>query len=122
VVLGVALFQHDVPARYLVGFAALALATSQVVLHLAEGPSPLGSVLSWAPLRWLGRRSYALYLWHYAWATWTHPWGLWVGSVVGITGALVCCELSWRWVERPVLAAGAHRTRAEPSAGTRQGS
>lgn len=113
VVLGVALFQHDVPARYLVGFAALALATSQVVLHLAEGPSPLGSVLSRAPLRWLGRRSYALYLWHYAWATWTHPWGLWVGSVVGITGSLVCSELSWRWVERPVLAAGAHRTKAD---------
>ena len=113
VVLGMALFQQDVPARYLVGFAALALASCQVVLHLAEGPSPLGSVLSLAPLRWLGRRSYALYLWHYAWATWTHPWGPWVGGAIGITGAMVCSELSWRWVERPVLAREAHRTPAE---------
>ena len=57
--------------------------------------------LAWAPLRWFGKRSYALYLWHYplvvlAWDD-VHLIPMWLA--VGL--ALVAAEASWWVVERP---------------------
>lgn len=56
-----------------------------------------------ARARWLtyvGRRSYALYLWHYVWATWTATIGP-VRYPIVIGASFACAELSWRLVERP---------------------
>ncbi|MBT9585596.1 acyltransferase [bacterium] len=54
------------------------------------------------PMRWLGTRSYSLYLWHplfmlpslRAFLTWP----------MAVAAALVLAELSYRWIESPVLA------------------
>jgi peptidoglycan/LPS O-acetylase OafA/YrhL len=62
-----------------------------------------GSVLSGSLLRYLGRRSYALYLWHYVWLTWFRSFGPF--AVVGaLAASLVSAELSWRLVEAPCQA------------------
>lgn len=60
------------------------------------------AVLSSAPLRWLGLRSYAIYLWHWPLAVWTEHFDHAIGVPLGIAGALLLAELSWRLVEQPV--------------------
>jgi peptidoglycan/LPS O-acetylase OafA/YrhL len=49
---------------YLGGFTALA-AIAGVLAVALRSDSALGRVLSSAPLVWLGRISYSLYLWHF---------------------------------------------------------
>lgn len=75
---------------------------------LAAIPVLVGAVASpgWLTgrvLRWAGRRSYALYLWHFILIgptigdLWSLP--LWAGLVL----SFVAAELSWWLIERPVL-------------------
>jgi len=52
--------------------------------------------LSASALRWLGARSYAIYLWHY-------PLTLMMWQPLGIALSFVIAEVSWRYVERPFL-------------------
>jgi peptidoglycan/LPS O-acetylase OafA/YrhL len=98
-------FMTESWAKYVVIPAVTALCVSQLVPFLADNrPGALTKAFSWRPLVWVGKRSYALYLWHYLWATWTHPMPLWVGVPLGVAGAFACTWLSWRWVETPALA------------------
>jgi peptidoglycan/LPS O-acetylase OafA/YrhL len=65
------------------------------------GPQRLLSV---APMRWVGDRSYSYYLWHWpalilVAAVWRTPSG-WSGLLVA-AGALVLADLSYRFVENP---------------------
>lgn len=72
-------------------------------------------------LRWLGRRSYAIYLWHYP-LLWADPFGVinrlgrpW-GALVLCAVALVPAELSWWLVERPALSLKARFARVPDGA------
>lgn len=47
-------------------------------------------------LRWFGRRSYGIYLWHY-------PLTLLIDPLAGIALSLILAELSWQYVEEPLL-------------------
>jgi peptidoglycan/LPS O-acetylase OafA/YrhL len=51
---------------------------------------------------YLGRRSYALYMWHYVWLTWLRNLGR-PGIVLALAASLASAELSWRLVEAPAL-------------------
>ena len=103
-VAAVAVYLANMPVKFLVAPALLGLAVSQVVPYLVDHPmSLLGRALSPRPLVWVGKRSYALYLWHYLWATWTHPLPLHYGLPLGIAGTMACTVLSWRYVETPAL-------------------
>jgi peptidoglycan/LPS O-acetylase OafA/YrhL len=102
-VLVVAWYLGNAPAKFLVMPALLGLAVSQVVPYLTAATGALPRVLSVRWLVWCGKRSYALYLWQYAWATWTHPLGMWPGIPLGILGTFACAQLSWVVVEAPIL-------------------
>ena len=93
----------DTTARFLVFPATMALLVSQLLPALADGRGVLARALTQPWLVWAGKRSYALYLWHYLWATWTHPLGVWPGMALGIAGALACTQVSWVLVESPAL-------------------
>ncbi|RMH76192.1 MAG: acyltransferase, partial [Actinomyces sp.] len=70
-----------------------------VLVAGAVAGGPLTRALSWPPLRWLGRRSYAVYLVHWpliVLTDWSAP------VVVVVTGAVA--ELSGRLLEDPVRA------------------
>jgi peptidoglycan/LPS O-acetylase OafA/YrhL len=88
--------------------AALILRRAGMVSRLLRQP--------W--LIYLGQRSYALYLWHYVWATWCSSLGP-SGVVLTIVMSLVCAELSWLLVEQRALALKgrlAPQRRADPPA------
>ena len=73
-------------------------------------------LLSMAPLRFIGLRSYSLYLWHWP-AFVLMRWTLGMESIAGAGLAVALtfglAELSYRWVERPLrVSAGWHRRPA----------
>jgi peptidoglycan/LPS O-acetylase OafA/YrhL len=82
------------------GFALAALASVAIITHLLDGTGRvLSTALSLPPLVWIGRRSYAIYLWHYPFACWTHRLPDPIGVPLGLTATLIATELSWRLVE-----------------------
>ncbi len=96
------------PFLYYGGFALVALVTAALiaaVVHPAGGL--LGAALGWGILRWIGLRSYGIYLWHWPVYMVTRPQldvmleGLpLLGLRVGVT--VVLAELSYRLVETPI--------------------
>ena len=86
------------------GFAAL---TTLLIFHFSEAPQSFVSRLfSLPPAVWLGRRSYAFYLWHgpvlwmLAWPITQSQWGQL--TITFLVTAIVA-EMSWRLVEAPAL-------------------
>ncbi|HWP33590.1 MAG TPA: acyltransferase, partial [Solirubrobacterales bacterium] len=57
------------------GLVLLTIATAVVVGVLAHPASRLGIALGWGPLRWIGVRSYGIYLWHFPVIVLTSPSG-----------------------------------------------
>ena len=93
----------------LFGASLLALGVIQGMLPdmLAGASEMLRRLLNFAPLRWVGERSYGLYLWHwplgvlafYAIPPTVSPWVVALG-VLGLT--LCATELSYVYIETPV--------------------
>jgi peptidoglycan/LPS O-acetylase OafA/YrhL len=89
------------------GFVLLSLATVLVVAALAHPACRLGPVLGWKPLRWIGVRSYGIYLWHFPIIVLTTPGGVANGSeslreLLQAAAIVGIAALSWRYVEEPV--------------------
>jgi len=93
----------DGPWRYGLTWTAATVGGPLLVLALVTGSGGLSRLLSGAVVTYLGRRSYALYLWHYAWLTWLRSLG-WTGIVLALGLTLACAELSWHLVEARLLA------------------
>lgn len=100
--------------------AALSVACALVVVLVAVRPGSVVARAMAAPaLRYVGRRSYALYLWHYPLLAWFRADGI-PGDVAAVGLAFLAAELSWNLVERPVLTRGTLLPwrRSDPAAGT----
>jgi peptidoglycan/LPS O-acetylase OafA/YrhL len=97
------------PFLYPLGLVLLSVASALAVAALAHPSSRLGRVLGWGPLRWLGIRSYGIYLWHYPVIALTTPAAA-VGAehlpraLAQVGASIALAALSWRWVEKPVRA------------------
>lgn len=95
------------PQLYRGGFFGIALSTVFVVAGALLPGSALGRMLSAPPLRWLGVRSYSLYLWHFPIFMVMRPeldmpLTGWPALALRLALALACAELSYRYVETPV--------------------
>jgi hypothetical protein len=103
------------------GFLLLAVVTAVLVAAVAHPRSGLGRLLGRQPMRYLGERSYAIYLWHWPVFLLTRP-----GFELGLGGApavvlrlglvLVLAEASYRFIERPIRQGAVGRTSSRLAA------
>ncbi|MCC6226473.1 MAG: acetyltransferase [Microthrixaceae bacterium] len=111
------------PFIYRGGLVAVDLATLAVIAALVHPGSRAGRLLGFGPLRWIGQRSYGIYLWHWPIFQLTRP-GLdhrlggpatalmRLGLTVGVAA------LSYRFIEQPIRH-GALRRRWSEAPGRR---
>jgi peptidoglycan/LPS O-acetylase OafA/YrhL len=92
---------------YLGGFAGLAVCSCAIIAHLATrgNESSMGRLLGSRPAAWLGRRSYAVYLFHRPVIFLLNHYGLPFKAMVPLALALtlLLAALSFILVERPAL-------------------
>jgi peptidoglycan/LPS O-acetylase OafA/YrhL len=93
------------PFLYPDGMVLLSAGTAAVVAASASPASRIGRALGWGPLRWLGVRSYGIYLWHYPIIVLTTPAN---GSeslgrgAAQVAASITAAALSWHFIEEPV--------------------
>ncbi|MBO0770732.1 MAG: acyltransferase family protein [Actinobacteria bacterium] len=93
------------PFSYRGGLELLSVATAAVVAAVAVPGGLVGRALGWRPLRWIGVRSYGIYLWHYPIIVLTSPPNSLetLPRAAGqIAATIVIAALSWRFVEEPI--------------------
>jgi peptidoglycan/LPS O-acetylase OafA/YrhL len=88
------------------GFVVLSLATVMILMPLAHPACRLGRWLGVRPLRWVGERSYGIYLWQTPIIVLTagggrHADGL-LGKALQVAAIFAVAALSWRFVEQPI--------------------
>jgi peptidoglycan/LPS O-acetylase OafA/YrhL len=98
------------PAVYPAGLILAALAAGGVVIA-AAGPGLVGRALAWRPLRWLGMRSYGIYLWHWPVIAITAVLAGRASDTAGVRVIETAIPIalaagSWRWIEEPILRSG----------------
>jgi peptidoglycan/LPS O-acetylase OafA/YrhL len=93
------------PFAYRGGLVLLSVASAAVVAAAACPGSRVGLALGWRPLRWIGARSYGIYLWHYPVIVLTTPANTGEDlprAALQIAASVILAALSWRFVEEPV--------------------
>ncbi|WP_342419070.1 acyltransferase family protein [Paenibacillus sp. FSL H8-0168] len=114
------------PSLYRGGLLGIALVTAIVVAALAHPVSHLGRLLGIKPLRWIGARSYGLYLWHVPVITLTTPQvdtdGVHVLRIIlQLLATVLLASLSFKYIEEPIRHGGfRHWTTGIRSAVRRQ--
>ncbi|HET6688169.1 MAG TPA: acyltransferase family protein [Rubrobacter sp.] len=96
------------PFLYSGGFALVGIATTATIMAVVHPHSVIGSrFLGSAPLRWVGVRSYGIYLWHWPVFMVTRPDldvpidGLTL-LALRLTATVVLADLSYRYIETPI--------------------
>jgi peptidoglycan/LPS O-acetylase OafA/YrhL len=110
---------HDYdPTLWQGGDLAASFCFVVLIAAVAHPGTGLGEALGVAPLRWLGERSYGIYLWHWPVIelmrpgvdiSWTGPGVVVAQAVIVLTAA----ELSYRYVEQPIRTGSLQRRLAE---------
>lgn len=92
---------------YYGGLMLLSILSAILIAVLAHPASRLAQLMGCKPLRWIGVRSYSLYIWHYPVIMLTNPTidtgessGLRV--VLQLGASLLLSSLSWKYVEEPI--------------------
>jgi len=93
------------PFLYRGGMVLLSFAAALMVAAAASPASRFGRILGWWPLRWLGVRSYGIYLWHFPIIALTAPPGggdTPARAILQVSATIGCAALSWRYIEEPI--------------------
>jgi peptidoglycan/LPS O-acetylase OafA/YrhL len=88
------------------GFVLLSLATVLILMPLAHPACRLGAWLGVRPMRWIGARSYGIYLWQSPIIVLTSPQGAHGGSLtrdaLQLAAIFGVSALSWKFIEEPI--------------------
>jgi peptidoglycan/LPS O-acetylase OafA/YrhL len=99
------------PALYRGGFLAVDVATAVLLVAAVSPGTLIARSLGTATLRWIGLRSYGLYLWHWPIILIITPELRWAGGTYVVFGlqlaaTTIVAAASYRWVEAPIRRAG----------------
>jgi peptidoglycan/LPS O-acetylase OafA/YrhL len=89
------------------GFLVISLIAAVVIAVLAHPASRLGSIVGCKPLRWIGLRSYSLYIWHFPVIILSSPnvsteeSGI-LRIIVQVGVSFLLAALSYKYVEEPI--------------------
>jgi len=98
------------------GFLVLALCSAVLLAAIAHPMSAIGRLLAMRVPRWIGERSYGIYLWHWPILVFTRP-GADVHLARGIlipaqaAGTVIVAAVSYRYVETPIRSGALRRVR-----------
>jgi peptidoglycan/LPS O-acetylase OafA/YrhL len=87
------------------GLVLLSVATAAVVAATAYPASIVGKALGWGPLRWIGVRSYGIYLWHFPVIVMTSTANVKPSLPLAglqIAASVLLAALSWELIEEPI--------------------
>lgn len=89
------------------GMVIQCLATVAVITAAVHPSTWISRILGFRPLRWLGVRSYGIYLWHYPVIVLTFSSATANGPslfrvIIQIAAVLLIASVSWRFIEKPV--------------------
>ncbi|AEP87556.1 acyltransferase family protein [Bacillus spizizenii] len=99
------------PFLYRGGMLLISMVAAILIACVCHPSSFLGNLLSWRPLRWLGTRSYGIYLWHYPVIVLSTPvqeignpvfWHI----VLKVIVTFILAELSYHFIEKPIRTQG----------------
>jgi peptidoglycan/LPS O-acetylase OafA/YrhL len=99
---------------WVMGFPLSALLTAVLIAVAVRGDSLVARLLALRPLRWVGERSYGIYLWHWPIFQATRP-GLdfpnlgVLNLLLRLVLTVIVAEVSYRFVELPVRRGGVER-------------
>lgn len=111
------------------GLLGVAVLTAIVIAALLVPASPLARVLELRPLRWVGERSYGIYLWHWpvfvllaaVLPAWQSDATLaWVLGGIALAITVAAAALSYRFVESPFRRVGFRRATRSWAIGWRR--
>jgi peptidoglycan/LPS O-acetylase OafA/YrhL len=110
------------PFLYRGGFVVLSLATVLAVAAMAHPASRLGPIVGCRPMRWIGERSYGIYLWHLPIIVLTTPQSAHgpdaIRAALQVAATVAIAEMSWRYVENPIRHGALGRLWADLRSGT----
>jgi hypothetical protein len=95
------------PGLYHGGLTAIALVTAVLIAVMVHPGAHLGRYADQRPLRWLGARSYGIYLWHWPVIVMTRPHidvalGGWPLVALQASATLALAAVSYRFIEQPI--------------------
>ena len=91
---------------YRIAFPLAGIFGCLVIISLVHPASRFAPIISTAPFRWVGQRSYGIYIWHWVIFQMTRPsvdltgqsWALYLARILLV---LALADISLRWVEIP---------------------
>lgn len=89
------------------GFLVISLIAAVVIAVLAHPASRLGSIVGCKPLRWIGLRSYSLYIWHFPVIILSSPnvsteESSMLRIIIQVAVSFLLAALSYKYVEEPI--------------------
>jgi peptidoglycan/LPS O-acetylase OafA/YrhL len=99
------------PGLYRGGYLFIGIAAAALIYAAARPGTITARLLGWAPLVWIGKRSYAIYLWHWPILMLSRPgidlhWPKALIIVMQVAVILIASDLSFRYIERPIRSRG----------------